>query len=145
MNPKVRFLDPQAEEPLELLPPGQVAREPRVRALLIATVSNFDDSQIAPCIVTSLSASGARIKISEAVPLSGDLKISIPQRNIARTARQVWRKRDRLGVVFLADQESTGEETETAHFAKIRALEAEVTALKAEIGVLKYQLYRREQ
>jgi PilZ domain len=142
MNSKPRILNPESDDGADILPPGQVPREPRSRALLTATLSNHDNSQVSPCIVTSLSARGARIQISETVPLSGELRISIPQRNMTRTVRQVWRKRDWLGVAFLSQDEPAAD---PADAAKVRALEAEVAALKAEVRGLKYQLHRREE
>jgi hypothetical protein len=141
----LHFLKPQNAEALEALRPGQVPREPRAKALLIASVSRLDSSHCTPCVVTNISSSGARLKISEAVPLGETFKLSIPQRNMTRTARQVWRRGDQLGVAFMVEGGPMPAEIEASKDAKIRALEAEVAALKAEIGVLKYQLYRREE
>ena len=120
-------------------------RETRARALLTATISTFDNALSTPCLVNNISPSGARITISESIPIGAEFRISIPQRNIFRTARQVWRKGDQLGVAFQPEAGPTTSPEDTEKDRKILAMEAEVASLKAAIGVLQYQLNRREE
>jgi len=125
--------------------PGAAARERRARALLNATISTFDNALSTPCLVNNISNSGARITISESIPLGAEFKISIPQRGITCVARQVWRQGDQLGVAFQPDPGVAAAQSGADKDARIRALEAENAHLKAEIGILRNLLYRRDE
>ena len=144
MRSNVNYLKFAAPEKTEDAPPGLTPREPRTRTLLVGTVSNVDNSASATCVINNISAGGVRITISESIPLGQEFKLHVPQRNLFRTVRQVWRKGDQLGVAFQSEAASTPEEGESWKDRKIRALEAEVAALRAEIGGLKHQLYQRD-
>jgi hypothetical protein len=131
---------PDSATPPEELP----VREPRARALLTGSISGFDNSLSTPCIVNNISGSGARITLSPAVPVAGEFKVCIPQRGLNRTARLVWRKGDQLGVVFVVEPGSRLSLDENEKDRRIRALEIENANLRAEIGILKNDIYRRE-
>ena len=88
-------------------------------------------------MVHNISPGGARITLSEAAHLGAELKVHIPQRNLSRNARLVWRKGDHLGVAFLSEDAASPAETEVEKDEKLRAMAARVATLKAEIGVLK--------
>jgi PilZ domain len=145
MSSNLHFLHPQNAQALDALRQGQISREPRAKALLLASLSKADNTQCTPCFVTNISPGGARIKIDGAVNLPSNIKVSIPQRNMARMARQIWRRGDQLGLAFLPEDDPKPEEIEATKDTRICALEAEVATLKAEVGVLKYQLYQREE
>jgi hypothetical protein len=123
---------------------GGKSRQPRTRALLIASISSLDNSLSTPCLVNNISASGARMTLSASIPLSGEFKVFIPQRNLARHARLIWRKGDQLGIKFQQEADPTAPPDEDDKDGRIQALEAENAALRAEIGVLKNTLYRNE-
>jgi hypothetical protein len=50
------------------------------------------------CFVWDMSESGARLKLSQDVPLPSILAVLIG--NVTRTARLIWRKEDHLGIEF---------------------------------------------
>lgn len=144
MGANVNFLTAESGKKADEAQPGFKPREPRTRTLLIATVSKLDNRGSTPCVINNISSGGARITISEAAPLAAEFKVHIPQRNLFRTARLVWRKGDQIGVAFLPEAAPTAVEGASEKDERIRALEAEIAHLKAEIGVLKYQLYQRD-
>ena len=120
-----------------------LVREKRTRALLSATLSTFDNASSTACLVNNISATGARLIISESIPIGAEFKVSIPQRNIYRTARQIWRRGDQLGISFQPEAAPRPEHDDKD--AKIGALEAEVASLKAEIKMLKTRLFQHEE
>jgi hypothetical protein len=144
MRSNDNFLNPESARKAEQPRPGFAPREPRTRTLLVATIARLDSQTSTPCFVNNISPGGARITLSEAIPLGTEFKVHIPQRDLFRTARLVWRKGDQLGVAFPSEAASTPAEQISEKDKKIHALEAEVAHLKAEIGVLKYQLYQRD-
>ena len=60
-------------------------------------------------------------------------------------ARPVWRRGDQLGVAFLPEDGPKSAESDLAKDDKFRALEAQVAVLRTEIGILKNDLYRRDE
>jgi len=144
MGAMVNLVNAGRVEPAEDAPPGLTPREPRTRTLLIANISRLDNLGSTPCVVNNISSGGARLTLSEAVPIDAEFKVHIPQRNLFRTAKLVWRKGERLGVAFLPEDAAAACDTEADKDKKIQALQAEVASLKAAVGALKYKLIQRE-
>ena len=111
-------------------------RAPRFRALLIASIVGRDRVPL-DCTVNQLSATGARLSIATTIALPEKFEIVIPQKNIARHARVVWRKGDQAGVDF--EPERADRDPETGE------LRLEVTRLKAENQRLHAQIDRLKQ
>jgi hypothetical protein len=116
-------------------------RAARVRTFLEARVSYSDGAISTPCTVNQLSEVGARINIAKTFTLPDTFEITIPQRNVTRRAKLVWRRDELAGIDFI--DASAGQPVATADpTARIKALEAENAKLKAQIGVLMQQLHR---
>jgi hypothetical protein len=119
----------------------EARRSLRVRTFLQARVTYGDGAMSTSCTVNQLSDVGARLNISGACSLPETFEVAIPQRNIARRARLVWRKDDQAGVDFIDDEEDR--RTPAADPAgRIKELEAENAKLKAQIGLLMQQIGR---
>jgi PilZ domain len=119
----------------------EARRSLRVRTFLQARVSYGDGAMTTACTVNQLSDVGARLNISGACSLPETFEVAIPQRNIARRARLVWRKDDQAGVDFIDNEEDR--RTPTADPAgRIKELEAENAKLKTQIGLLMQQIGR---
>ena len=116
-------------------------RAARVRTFLEARISYSDGAISTTCMVNQLSDVGARINIASTFTLPETFEITIPQRNISRRAKLVWRKDEFAGINFVdaagASRAATADPT-----ARIKALEAENAKLKAQIGVLMQQIHR---
>jgi hypothetical protein len=52
------------------------------------------------CMIRDLSEDGARIALSQAVALPEVIELDIPQRELRRRARVVWRRNDEVGLCF---------------------------------------------
>jgi hypothetical protein len=116
-------------------------RSARVRTFLEARVSYSDGAISTPCTVNQLSDVGARINIASTFTLPETFEITIPQRNISRRAKLVWRKDELAGVDFV-DAAAGQAVAAPDPTARIKALEAENAKLKAQIGVLMQQVHR---
>jgi hypothetical protein len=82
---------------------------PRQRVMLAAKLSFNNGSFSTTCTILQLSATGARASIEGDLPVSQRFEISIPQRNVTRMARLVWRRGAMIGLAFEgADGELAG-------------------------------------
>ena len=76
-------------------------REVRERSYLGASLALNRRSSAMACIVRNLTAAGAMISFSDAVPLPQDIDLVIPARGLNLRARVMWRGDGALGVSFL--------------------------------------------
>jgi hypothetical protein len=76
-------------------------RHGRGRTFLGGAITFNHGTQTLACRVRDLSAGGARLDFSAAVPLPEELDLAITVRREVRRVRVVWRRDDRLGVAFL--------------------------------------------
>lgn len=91
------------------------------------------------CLIRDLSESGARIALSDAVALPEVVELDIPQRELRRRARVVWRRNDEAGLCFSQAENATEAATEmTAEeiTTRIGMLEAEIASLRARLRSL---------
>jgi PilZ domain len=114
-------------------------RAPRFRALLNASIVSRNRAAPLSCTVNQLSATGARLSIAATNPLPDEFDISIPQKNLARHARLVWRNGDQAGVDFsTAESERSDKDIETDEIRlELARLKAENERLRAQIDRLK--------
>jgi len=120
----------------------ETRRAPRVRTFLQARVSYGDGALSIECTVNQLSDVGARVNLASTFALPDTFDIAIPQRDIARRAKLVWRKDDQVGIEFVDGEESHPAHPPNDSSARVKALEAENAKLKAQIGVLTAQIRR---
>ncbi len=117
----------------------EARRAPRERALLQAKVSYAGGSISFTCLVTQISASGAKIAISDQTSLPENFQFCIPQKNIDCGARLVWRRAGHAGVAFkLAPAPETQGPSDDV--SRLELLEAENKMLRATIDHLTAQL-----
>jgi hypothetical protein len=133
-------LEGQVAESVDHKKSGETRRAPRVRTFLQARISYGDGALSIECTVNQLSDVGARVNLVHTFALPDTFDIAIPQRDIARRAKLVWRKDDQVGIEFLDGEDSHPALHDPS--GRVKALEAENAKLKAQIGVLTAQIRR---
>ncbi|HXW50149.1 MAG TPA: PilZ domain-containing protein [Xanthobacteraceae bacterium] len=91
------------------------------------------------CTIRDLSDDGARIAFSATVALPEVIELDIPQRELRRQARVVWRRNDEVGLSFVEIDgavEHAAPATAAEIRARIGALEAEIATLRARLASL---------
>ncbi len=121
--------------------PRPERRSPRERAFLQARLSFAHGAVSFPCVVTQISANGAKLSVSDDVSVPDRFQIEIPQRGIDCPAEMVWRRNGQVGVVFLKPDARKAEGWETS-LARLRELESENAKLRANLLSLTEQLNR---
>ncbi len=76
-------------------------RQGRRRTFLGGAITFNHGTQALSCRLRNLSAEGACLDFSGAVPLPDEIDLAIPLRREVRRVRVVWRRDDCLGVAFL--------------------------------------------
>ncbi|MGD0720443.1 MAG: PilZ domain-containing protein [Roseiarcus sp.] len=113
-----------------------------MRVVLQARASYSDGAISTQCTVNELSDVGARINIATSFSLPETFDINIPQRNLTRRAKLLWRTGNQAGLEFIEADAATLSPFAHDPTARIKALEAENAKLKAQIGVLMQQVQR---
>ena len=90
------------------------------------------------CMIRDLSEDGARIALSDTVALPEVIELDIPQRELRRRARVVWRRNGEVGLCFSQADRIPDVATMTAEdiTARIGILEAEIALLRARLASL---------
>ena len=90
------------------------------------------------CMIRDLSEDGARIALSQTVALPEVIELDIPQRELRRRARVVWRRNDEVGLCFSQVDRVPDVAAMTAEdiTARIGMLEAEIALLRARLSSL---------
>jgi hypothetical protein len=90
------------------------------------------------CMIRDLSEDGARIALSQTVALPEMIELDIPQRELRRRARVVWRRNDEVGLCFSHADRIPDLATMTAEdiTARIGMLEAEIVLLRERLSSL---------
>jgi hypothetical protein len=135
-------LEGQVAESVDDKKSAETRRAPRVRTFLQARISYGDGALSIECTVNQLSDVGARVNLASTSALPDRFDIVIPQRDIARRAKLVWRKDDQVGIEFVDGEESHPAHAPVDPSGRIKVLEAENAKLKAQIGVLTAQVRR---
>ena len=85
----------------QLTPPVELRAEPRKRTLLGAKVVSRDGIYSCDCTIREISASGARIIISNAVIMASPFFLIDHQSQIMFEAKIIWRNATHAGLKFL--------------------------------------------
>jgi uncharacterized protein YceH (UPF0502 family) len=90
------------------------------------------------CMIRDLSEDGARIALSDTVALPEVIELDIPQRELRRRARVVWRRNGEVGLSFSQADRTPDLAAMTAEdmTARIGMLEAEIVLLRARLASL---------
>jgi len=120
---------------------AEAHRAHRERTLLQAHVSYSGGSISFSCLVSQISATGAKIAIIDQTALPENFQIAIPQRAIDCDARLVWRRAGHAGIAFkfAHEAEVAADASQNTH-PRLQALEAENKALRATVDKLTAQL-----
>jgi hypothetical protein len=88
------------------------------------------------CMIRDLSEDGARIVLSDTVALPEVIELDIPQRELRRRARVVWRRNGEIGLCFSFADRTPDLAAMTAEdvTARIGLLEAEIALLRARLA-----------
>jgi hypothetical protein len=114
----------------------ELRKETRQRVFLKGRIVFNNGSSSFDCLVRDLSASGARLVLSDATTLPQAFDLYIPQRDRTYRASLCWRREDGIGVVFEepARVAPSAIDTEAALRQRISELKAENAALRRLIA-----------
>jgi hypothetical protein len=88
------------------------------------------------CMVRDLSEDGARIVLSQTIPIPDVIELQIPQREEMVAARVQWRRADEIGLAF-AKADAAASPRENQLIKRVAELEAEIAVLQRTIKRLK--------
>lgn len=110
----------------------------RIRSFLRAQIIFNNRMSTIDCIIKNISATGARIALSETLTVPTEFELSIPEKGRRHHARLVWRDKDAMGVEFTVPQTSAAASTERLEGAeaRLRELEMQNTELKKRVRAL---------
>ena len=114
-------------------------RESRLRTFLKGRIIFNKGASTMDCLVRDLSASGARLALTETTTLPESFDLYIPQKDRTYRSTLCWRREDGIGVTF-TDSAGAGPArpdpaaTEAALRQRIAELEAENAALRRLLG-----------
>ncbi len=115
---------------------AEVRRSERVRAFLRARIIFNNQNTTIECTIKNISASGAKIEISEALTIPAQFDLEVPQKSRTYRARMIWRDAGTIGVEFIDD----GIEQIEAKNHRAGRLLAENQRLKAMVAAMKKRL-----
>lgn len=84
--------------------PRERRRDPRRRSLLGAVLRIAPDMSASDCVVRDIHSGGARLLISDTIPLSETFDLTFGRRRETKRARLVWRREGAVGVAFVPSQ-----------------------------------------
>jgi hypothetical protein len=119
--------------------PKEARRTQREKVRLPATVLFAGGALRIDCFVTELSTLGAKLELPLVIASLETLELAIPERNLKRRARVVWRRGVLSGVKFEPDVAEKRQPT-FEEFAKLSKLEAERVKLTARIAALQAEV-----
>jgi hypothetical protein len=72
--------------------------EPRLRVFKAGTIE-FGGAAI-DCTVRNITATGAALEVASPVGIPHEITLSVPTRQLRRHGYTVWRKQNKIGVMF---------------------------------------------
>ncbi|MCF4125415.1 PilZ domain-containing protein [Methylobacterium sp. SyP6R] len=113
---------------------SELRRETRLRTFLKGRIVFNNGNSSMDCLVRDISASGARLMLSETATLPNGFDLIIPAKDRTHKATLRWRKADSIGVTFAEEPArptpAGAEVTPAALLARIHELEAENATLR---------------
>jgi PilZ domain len=111
----------------------------RAKTHLGAKIVFNNRASVIDCVIRNFSAFGAKLGLTDSLPVPREFELRIPQKAQSYRARSVWRNSEGMGVEFqTADTERLPKE-------RIRELEAENAELKERIRILSKRLAELER
>lgn len=108
-------------------------RDPRRRSFLGARIQIGPCEIVTPCVVRDFGPRGAKLVVSEAVPLPDAFPVTIDIRGETRTANLVWRRGDAVGVAFVSEP-AAGVTVPLDLVRELRAVRAENASLRGRLA-----------
>lgn len=116
---------------------SELRRETRLRTFLKGRIIFNNGNSSMDCLIRDLSASGARLMLSQTATLPASFDLIIPAKGLTHKATLRWRKDDSIGVTFAEDAArpapSMADATPAALIARIHELEAENASLRRQL------------
>ncbi len=116
---------------------SELRRETRLRTFLKGRIIFNNGNSSMDCLIRDLSASGARLMLSQTATLPASFDLIIPAKGLTHKATLRWRKDDSIGVTFAEDAArpapSLADATPAALIARIHELEAENASLRRQL------------
>lgn len=113
-------------------------KQPRLRVLLKGRIYFNNGSSSIDCLVRDMSATGARLMLSETATLPEKFDLYILQKERTYRASLRWRREDGVGVTF--DEGDNARQDTAVPEMTVSALLRRVTELETENAVLKRRL-----
>lgn len=110
----------------------------RVRTILGAQIIFNNKSSTIDCQVRNISATGAKLTLSETVALPSEFDVHVPQKGRTFRARLRWRSAEGVGVEFLNDEARDAPADDV--LARVRDLESENELLRKRVLELMVEL-----
>ncbi|UHC19091.1 PilZ domain-containing protein [Methylobacterium currus] len=115
---------------------SELRRETRLRTFLKGRIVFNNGNSSMDCLVRDISASGARLMLSQTATLPDGFDLVIPAKDRTHKATLRWRKADSVGVTFAEEAvrpPSAPDATPAVLLARIRELEAENASLRHQL------------
>ncbi|WP_019904357.1 PilZ domain-containing protein [Methylobacterium sp. 77] len=116
-------------------------REPRQRTFLKGRIIFNNGASSMDCLVRDMSATGARLALSETATLPEVFELFIPQKERTYKASLRWRRTDGIGIAFVDDAAPAAEPpaaaTPQADSTGMLALVRRISELEAENAALR--------
>ena len=116
---------------------SELRRETRLRTFLKGRIIFNNGNSSMDCLIRDLSASGARLMLSQTATLPAAFDLIIPAKGLTHKATLRWRKDDSIGVTFAEEAArpapSLADATPAALIARIHELEAENASLRRQL------------
>ncbi|AWN55880.1 PilZ domain-containing protein [Methylobacterium sp. 17Sr1-1] len=128
---------------------SELRRETRLRTFLKGRIVFNNGNSTMDCLVRDLSASGARLVLSQTATLPDGFDLIIPAKDRTHKATLRWRRADSIGVTFAEEAAhpaaaSAPDTTPAMLLTRIRELEAENASLRRQLKVAEAMVLDRE-
>ena len=108
---------------------GSDRKSDRARSILGARIIFNHGNSTIDCQIRNISASGAKLDVSQAVSIPEEFDIDVPQRGKVYRARLCWRDSGSAGIEFV----QAGAAISGSALGPVAALEAENAALRLRV------------
>jgi hypothetical protein len=112
-------------------------REIRQRTFLKGRIVFNKGASSMDCLVRDMSASGARLSLSETTTLPDAFELYIPQKDKTYRSTLAWRRQDSVGITFLDEAAPAPAVPPTDEASSLLALVRRVSELEAENAALR--------
>jgi PilZ domain-containing protein len=110
---------------------------PRARTFLKAEISFHNNPSRLSCIVKDMSGTGARISISENVPLPATFNLYLPKQHQPVEAHIQWRRGDMIGVRFEGGDLAEKPAEEVSPARRIEQLENDNARMRGMLAAIR--------